>query len=309
MLQQTRIEAVITYYERFMKVLPTITDLANVDDDVLLKLWEGLGYYNRARNLKKAANMIASEYDGVFPTTYQELIKLPGIGDYTASAIASICFSEKQVTVDGNVMRVYTRFYNDSSNISKASTKNKIQQGLLVILPSDSGNFNEGIMELGEQVCIPNGMPKCEVCPLNKECLAYRNCNYFSFPVRDEKKQKPTAIFTVLIFVWQNKTLVVKRTAAGLLHNLFEFVNVEGKKSEEEILMVAKEYGVVEKVKKSITYTHVFTHKKWELHSYFVFMRDVNCPNMFTTPQEVEERLALPTAFQPFLFALKEELK
>lgn len=309
MLQQTRIEAVITYYERFMKELPTVIDLANVDDDVLLKLWEGLGYYNRARNLKKAANMIVSEYAGVFPSTYQELIKLPGIGDYTASAIASICFSEKQVTVDGNVMRVYTRFYNDSSNISKENTKKKIQQELLKILPTDSGNFNEGIMELGEQVCIPNGMPKCEGCPLNKQCLAYQNCNYFGFPVRDEKKEKSTTIFTVLIFVWQNKTLVVKRTALGLLHNLFEFVNVEGKKSEEEVLMVAKEYGVVEKLKKSITYTHVFTHKKWELHSYFVFMSDVNCPNMFTTIQEVEERLALPTAFQPFLFALKEELK
>lgn len=309
MLQQTRIEAVITYYERFMKALPTVIDLANVDDDVLLKLWEGLGYYNRARNLKKAANMIVSEYDGVFPSTYQELIKLPGIGDYTASAIASICFSEKQVTVDGNVMRVYTRFYNDSSNISKENTKKKIQQELLKILPTDSGNFNEGIMELGEQICIPNGMPKCEGCPLNKQCLAYQNCNYFGFPVRDEKKEKSTTIFTVLIFVWQNKTLVVKRTALGLLHNLFEFVNVEGKKSEEEVLMVAKEYGVVEKLKKSITYTHVFTHKKWELHSYFVFMSDVNCPNMFTTIQEVEERLALPTAFQPFLFALKEELK
>lgn len=308
MLQQTRIEAVITYYKKFMDKLPTVYELANVEDDELLKLWEGLGYYNRVRNLKKAAQMIISEYDGVFPTTYQQLINLPGIGEYTASAIASICFLEKQVTVDGNVMRVYTRFYNDFSNISKESTRKMIQRNLLEIVPKESGNFNEGMMEIGEQVCIPNGMPKCELCPLVNHCLSYRNRNYFEFPVRDEKKEKPITVFTVLVFVWNNKTLVQKRTAPGLLHNLFEFVNVEGLKDEKEVLAISNTYGVVSSIKKSITYTHVFTHKKWEMHSYFIFMDEVNCPNLFTTVQEVEDKMAIPTAFQPFLFAVKEEL-
>ena len=178
MLQQTRIEAVIPYYERFMKELPIISSLASVDEDFLMKLWEGLGYYNRARNLKKAAIKIMNEYDGIFPNTYSEIIKLPGIGEYTASAISSICFGEKQVTVDGNVMRVFTRFYNDSSNISKNNTKKKIHDKLLSILPVDVGNFNQALMELGEVVCIHNGIPKCNDCPLRRSCQSYKNSNY-----------------------------------------------------------------------------------------------------------------------------------
>lgn len=146
MLQQTRIEAVISYYERFMRELPDISSLANVSEDKLLKLWEGLGYYNRARNLKRAAVMVMEEYDGVFPTTYSEIIKLPGIGEYTASAISSICFGEKEVTVDGNVMRVFTRFYNDFSNISKDRTKVMIHDRLLSVMAGNPGDFNEGMM-------------------------------------------------------------------------------------------------------------------------------------------------------------------
>lgn len=149
MLQQTRIEAVISYYYRFMEVLPDISSLARVDEDQLLKLWEGLGYYNRARNLKKAAIIIMEKYDGKFPTNYEDILSLPGIGEYTASAISSICFSKKEVTVDGNVMRVFTRFWNDNSNISKDSTRKMIRRKLQEIIPDDAGSFNEGLMELG----------------------------------------------------------------------------------------------------------------------------------------------------------------
>lgn len=149
MLQQTRIEAVLSYYERFMKELPTISSLADVSEDRLLKLWQGLGYYNRARNLKRAAIMIMEQYGGIFPTTYSEIIQLPGIGEYTASAISSICFGERQVTVDGNVMRVFTRFYNDFSNISKDRTRVMIHDKLLSVMAGDPGCFNEALMELG----------------------------------------------------------------------------------------------------------------------------------------------------------------
>ena len=180
--------------------------LAMVSEDKLLKLWEGLGYYNRARNLKKAAIKIVEEYGGIFPTTYSEIIQLPGIGEYTAGAISSICFGENQVTVDGNVMRVFTRFYNDSSNISKDSTKKKIHDTLLSMISGDAGNFNEGLMELGEVICIPNGMPKCDVCPLKEGCLSYQNSNYYLFPVKDEKKVKEEVDMTVIIPIWQGKT-------------------------------------------------------------------------------------------------------
>ena len=308
MLQQTRIEAVISYYERFMKEIPTISSLAKVDEDKLLKLWEGLGYYNRARNLKKAAIKIMEEYDGVFPTTYSEIIKLPGIGEYTASAISSICFGEKQVTIDGNVMRVFTRFYNDTSNISKSSTRIMIHDRLLSMMSFDPGYFNEGMMELGEVICIPNGMPKCDVCPLRDGCQSYKNSNYYFFPVKDEKKLKEEVEMTVIIPIWEGKTLVRKRREVGLLHNLYEFPNVVGNKGVEEVKAISEEFGKVANIKKSICYTHVFTHKKWKMQAYFVFLESVNCQDMFYRIADVEERFALPTAFSPFLYQLKEEL-
>lgn len=309
MLQQTRIEAVISYYERFMRELPDISSLANVSGDKLLKLWEGLGYYNRARNLKRAAVMVMEEYDGVFPTTYSEIIKLPGIGEYTASAISSICFGEKEVTVDGNVMRVFTRFYNDFSNISKDRTKVMIHDRLLSVMAGNPGDFNEGMMELGEVICIPNGIPECSICPLKDGCLSYKNGNYYMFPVKDEKKVKEEVEMTVIIPIWKNKTFVRKRKDSGLLHNLYEFFNVIGNKSVDDIRALSKEFGKVKSIKKSICYTHVFSHKKWKMQAYFVFFDEVNCPNKFYSISEVEEEFALPTAFSPFLFQLKEELK
>lgn len=309
MLQQTRIEAVLSYYKRFMAQLPTISSLAKVDEDKLLKLWEGLGYYNRARNLKKAAVIIMEEYGGVFPTTYSEIIKLPGIGEYTASAICSICFGEKQVTVDGNVMRVFTRFYNDSSNVSKDSTKKNIRDFLLSVVPDDAGDFNEGFMELGEVICIPNGIPRCSICPLREECQSNKNANYFLFPVKDEKKMKEEVEMTVIIPIWNNQTIVRKRKNPGLLHNLYEFPNVLGSKSIFEIKDLSSEFGKVFDIQKSITYTHVFTHRKWKMQAYFVFLESVNCRSLFHSISDIEEKFALPTAFSPFLYQLKEELK
>lgn len=309
MLQQTRIEAVLSYYKRFMAQLPTISSLAKVDEDKLLKLWEGLGYYNRARNLKKAAVIIMEEYGGVFPTTYSEIIKLPGIGEYTASAICSICFGEKQVTVDGNVMRVFTRFYNDSSNVSKDSTKKNIRDFLLSVVPDDAGDFNEGFMELGEVICIPNGIPRCSICPLREECQSNKNANYFLFPVKDEKKMKEEVEMTVIIPIWNNQTIVRKRKNPGLLHNLYEFPNVLGSKSIFEIKDLSSEFGKVFDIQKSITYTHVFTHRKWKMQAYFIFLESVNCRSLFHSISDIEEKFALPTAFSPFLYQLKEELK
>lgn len=308
MLQQTRIEAVVSYYQRFMRELPTISSLADVSEDKLLKLWEGLGYYNRARNLKKAAVIIMEEYGGTFPTSYSEIIKLPGIGEYTASAISSICFGEKQVTVDGNVMRVFTRFYNDCSNISKNSTRRQIHDSLLSVLPDEAGDFNEGLMELGEVICTPNGMPKCDKCPLKDWCKAYKNSNYFLYPVKDEKRVKQEVEMTVFIPIWDNKVIVRKRKEPGLLHKLYEFPNVIGNRSIVEIKDLCSEFGEVVNIQKSISYTHVFTHKKWKMQAYFVFLKSVNCRSLFCSISDIEKYFVLPTAFSPFLYELKEEL-
>lgn len=307
MLQQTRIEAVLNYYQRFMETLPTIHDLAIIEEDQLLKLWQGLGYYNRARNLQEAAVKI--DELGYFPNTYNEIMKLPGIGEYTASAISSICFNEKKATVDGNVMRIYTRFYNDSSNISKQQTKKKIREELEKIIPSSSGDFNEGLMELGERICIPNGLPKCEECPLREGCLANQKENYFSYPVKDEKKEKEIIPLTVFILIWENKTYIRKRTEEGLLNNLFEFPNVVGTLTEKEIAKVGKEYGTISKIEKSIEYTHIFTHKKWKMQAYFIELKETPIKDSFLSLSLIEEKYALPTAFQVFFDELKKTIQ
>lgn len=309
MLQQTRIEAVIPYYERFMERLPDISSLAVVDDEVLLKLWEGLGYYNRARNLKKAAIMMMNQYGGRFPASYSDILLLPGIGEYTASAISSICFGERNVCVDGNVMRVFTRFYNDSSNISKKSTRQRISGVLLSMVEGDMGNFNEALMELGEVICLPNGIPKCELCPLHQQCQSYYNSNYFLYPVKTEKSMKEEILMTVYIPIWKNRVMVRKRKNIGLLRGLYEFPNVEGQLDSKDVCELALKFGKIENIQKSISYTHVFTHKKWKMQAYFVFFSEVVCSDCFYSLYRIENDFAIPTAFSPFLYQLKEELK
>ena len=164
MLQQTRVEAVKPYYDRFMQELPDIEALAKVDEEKLLKLWEGLGYYNRARNLKKSAEKIVIDYEGQMPDSYEELVKLTGIGSYTAGAIASIAFGKPYPAVDGNVLRILARLRLDERDILDAGVKRAVETELLQVIPKDRpGDFNQALMELGAVVCVPNGMPKCDI--------------------------------------------------------------------------------------------------------------------------------------------------
>lgn len=309
MLQQTRIEAVRSYYERFMQELPTIDALAEVEEEKLLKLWEGLGYYNRARNLKKSAILIKEKYHGIFPRTYEEILSLPGIGEYTASAIASLCFSIPKVTIDGNVLRVYTRLFEENSIIDLASTKKKIGAHLLKLIPKgkESGDFNAGLMELGETICLPNGVPQCFLCPLQSECKAKKHHTVMNYPVRKKKKEKQVEKLTVLLFHKEDQFYIEKRKEKGVLSNLWQFPNLEGFLSEDEV----KEYCVKEKIfyqkiKKSITYTHVFTHKKWEMQSYII---EVTQPFLGTWVREedLEQSYSIPSAFQPFKKIIIEE--
>ena len=186
MLQQTRIESVKSYYTRFMEELPTIQHLANIQEEKLLKLWEGLGYYSRARNLQKAAKIIVEQYNGKMPTSYVELLKLPGIGEYTAGAIASIAFGEKVPAIDGNVLRVISRILASKNDILLADTKKKIEKKIKPIIPKEAGDFNEGLMEIGELICIPNGEPLCKKCPVKEVCEARKTNQIAEIPVRNK---------------------------------------------------------------------------------------------------------------------------
>ena len=234
MLQQTRIEAVKKYYTRFMKTLPTIQDLANVSEEKLLKLWEGLGYYSRARNLKKAAIQIEENYKGKMPTSYAELLKLSGIGEYTAGAIASISYQEKVPAVDGNVLRVISRVLASKEDVLLPETKKKITKKLSEIMPEEAGDFNEGLMELGEKICLPNTLPLCEKCPIQPFCIANKENLTNEIPVRIKKQKRRIEEKTVFIVKNKDEIAIRKREEIGILANLYEFPNVIRRSSRGE---------------------------------------------------------------------------
>lgn len=302
MLQQTRIEAVIPYYERFMAELPTVFDLAQVDEERLLKLWEGLGYYNRARNLKKAASIIVEKYQGVFPSEMADALALPGIGEYTASAVLSICYSRPEVTVDGNVLRVYMRLQNSFENIDMISVKKQVRSALAQIIPKEAGEFNQAFMELGEVICLPNGMPKCDICPLKDFCKSRREHTFLNLPVRKPKNAKKNQKYTVLLFVCHGKIALHKRSDEGLLKNLWEFPNLAGFYSEKEVLQYLRDCSIsVESIDTALSYTHVFTHLKWSMESFVITVSEESSLYVWEDLENIVQNYALPSAFQPFL--------
>ena len=216
MLQQTRVEAVKGYYDRFIREIPDIESLAKISEERLLKLWEGLGYYNRARNLKKSAITIMKEYNGIFPIEYEAVLSLSGIGEYTAGAICSICYDAPTPAVDGNVLRVMTRVSECYDNIDLQVTKKNARQELLVLYSQGNcGELTQALMELGATVCVPNGAPKCEQCPLSNQCISYRNNTYENLPVRQIKKKRTIEEMTVFILHDEEQYGIRKREAKG----------------------------------------------------------------------------------------------
>ena len=296
MLQQTRIEAVKKYYARFMEELPDVESLSLVSEDRLLKLWEGLGYYSRAKNLKKAAQMIMEEYNGEFPDSYEKIIKLSGIGEYTAGAIASVCFNEKVTAVDGNVLRVMARLSGSKENVFLPQTKEKFKKELQKILPEQSGKFNEALMELGETVCLPNGSPLCRKCPLSEYCVSYRDKLTGEIPVRIKAIKRRKEEKTILILSCNGKIAIEKRAQKGLLSGMYQFPNTEGFCTEEELKAEFQPLKIsfLGKAK------HIFSHIEWYMQGYFLEMAEPSEKYLWVTPQELTEQYALPTAFQPF---------
>lgn len=301
MCQQTRIDTVILYYERFMSVLPTIEALANVDDDVLLKLWQGLGYYNRAKNLKKAAQIIVEKYAGVFPNSYEAAIRLPGIGSYTAGAILSIAYQLPYAAIDGNALRVFSRFYKNDQDIALAQTKDFWKQFVEALPITDFGEFNQAIMDLGATVCLPNNVPRCLDCPLASKCLAHKEAVELQYPVKSKQGIKKVENWTIFLIELDEKILLHKRSSAGLLADLYEFINVKGFLTKSEIIGLYKESLI--RIEDGPMLTHLFTHKKWIMQSYFLKLShyDLKENEGFYSLEEIQKNLSIPQAFLQFL--------
>ena len=269
MLQQTRVAAVIPYYERFLNELPDAKALAAVSDDRLLRLWQGLGYYSRARNLKRAAQIVVKEYGGCMPNRYEDLLKLPGIGSYTAGAIASIAYGERVPAIDGNVLRVYARLQNDPSDIADPAVKTRVFAELSAVIPEDPGMFNQAMMELGATVCVPNGQPLCGECPLVSVCKAKSAGTAGLLPNKAPKKPRAIETLTVFALYDQGAPLLLKRPNKGLLAGLYELPNETGMLSTEQATAWMTAHGLHPVGDLSVySAKHVFTHIEWHMRVY-----------------------------------------
>lgn len=302
MLQQTRVQAVIPYFERFIRAVPTVQALAEIPDEQLLKLWEGLGYYTRARSLQKAARMVCDQYDGSMPCTREELITLPGIGPYTAGAVASIAGGQCCPAVDGNVLRVLSRIFVREWDIKAQAVKRQAEQELQDVLPEDcAGDCNQALMELGATVCLPKGMPLCDVCPIASLCLAREQDKQQELPVKAPKKVRPVEN-RIVCLLWNNGRIALhKRPSKGLLANLWEFPNfLQGEELQEQLGVTVTEMHPLRHAK------HVFTHLEWHMAGVEAHTTE---GGTFTwvSPQELEQAIALPSAFRVYrAIALKK---
>ena len=300
MLQQTRVEAVKGYYARFLQRLPDIAALASCDDDELHKLWEGLGYYSRVRNLKKAAQVILERHGGVFPQDHAAVLALPGIGDYTAGAICSIAFSLPTPAVDGNVLRVLARLRADEEAIDLPQVKKRVREELEKIYPTDCpGEFTQALMELGATLCVPNGEPKCDLCPCREICQGRES--WQTLPVKLPKRAKKLEDRTVFILRCGDRYAIEKRPSRGLLADLWQFPNVAGHLRAAEAGAWAEERGLHPRnVEKSIDRNHIFTHIRWDLRGWFLEVDSMAGDYTWLTLDEIDTQAALPTAFRQF---------
>lgn len=301
MLQQTRVEAVKGYYDRFITMLPTVKDLAEVEYESLYKLWEGLGYYTRARNLKKAAQKILSQHQGVFPKSYEDVIALPGIGEYTAGAICSIAYNMPTPAVDGNVLRVTARLLDDHSPVDTPSFKRYIHRQLSDVYPNDAGAFTQALMELGATVCGPNRKALCQHCPCNSFCLSFAKGTADDLPVRSPKRKKRVEELTIFILNYDGAIALEKRENKGLLAGLWQFPNVYGKLNEQEALDQLGCKGIkVRGIEKVVEREHIFTHVKWKMRGVYVSVKELNDMYTWFTAVQLQREVALPTAFKQF---------
>lgn len=305
MLQQTRVEAVKGYFDRFITELPKLQDLAFAKEEKLLKLWEGLGYYNRVRNMQKAAKIVVEEYGGTLPADYEALKKLPGIGSYTAGAIASIAFGIPEPSVDGNVLRVLKRIAASYDDITKEKIKKELEEDLRRIMPKERpGDFNQSLMELGATVCLPNGKPLCEQCPVMHLCKAFHNGVELEIPVKPQKKERRLEERTVFVIKHEYKLpfeiTLHKRPPNGLLSGMWELPNMEGHINEQTV----RELFPNAEIKRLPDGKHIFSHVEWRLWCYGIKLKEAgNLPDRIEqgmqsfTLQKIKEQISIPSAF------------
>lgn len=301
MLQQTRVEAVKGYYTRFLDALPSVEALADCDDELLTKLWEGLGYYSRVRNLKKAAIVIVTTHDGVFPREYKDVLSLPGIGEYTAGAICSIAYNQPTPAVDGNVLRLVSRLWDDPTPIDLPAARQTARERLSEIYPHQAGNFTQALMELGATLCGPNRAPDCKHCPCREICLGYQRGTACNLPVKAPKKEKRREQRTVLILSCEGRYALEKRPPRGLLAGLWQFPNVPGHLDTQDALEVASALGLhPREIYREVRRSHIFTHIRWDLKGIYLEVSGPEGDFRWLTPEEIETQAALPTAFRQF---------
>jgi len=308
MLQQTRVEAVKPYFERFMKELPTVEALAAVPEDRLMKLWEGLGYYNRARNLQKAARQIVMEFDGQLPADFADLLTLPGIGSYTAGAIASIAFGQPVPAVDGNVLRVISRVLASREDILKQTTKTWMEQMLVETMPKEAASsFNQGLIEIGAMVCVPNGPPKCGECPLESLCLARREGILAEIPVKKRAPRRKVEERTVCLIEYQNQIGIRRRPDSGLLAALYELPNRLGYLPPDQLAAAfSLPLSQVAEIEELPAARHIFSHVEWHMIGYRVILKQ-KLPECYIAveKQQVKAEYALPNAFSRYTKLIK----
>ena len=318
MLQQTRVEAVKESYNRFIKALPDVASLAQCGEDTYLKLWEGLGYYSRVRNLHAAAVQIIEEYDGRIPDEYETLLTLKGIGHYTAGAIASLAYEKPVPCVDGNVLRVLTRVSADPSDIMKQRFRLETEKKLQDLLEQITGVFsprifNQALMELGALVCVPNGEPHCGECPWEDLCLARKGGLVSQIPVRTKKKDRRIEDRTVMLIRDGDRIALHKRPGRGLLAGLYEFPNKAGHLTESQVLSMVREMGYSPlRIRQLEDSVHIFSHVEWHMIGYDLLVEEEAFATeeekaraaaeqfVFVNAAEQKEFYALPSAFAAY---------
>lgn len=310
MLQQTRVEAVISYFERFIAALPSIEALANAEEVLYMKLWEGLGYYSRVRNLHKGAKQVLQEYAGILPDDYDSLLKISGIGSYTAAAIASIAFDKPIPAIDGNLLRLFARLHCYNGFINENEAKKQAYRFFLKRMPRfRCGDFNQALMDLGAGVCLANGIPRCQLCPLQSHCHALEEGTMLEYPKRAEKKKRKIEKRSVFLLYDKRNIALCKRPETGLLASLYEFPNIEKQYKKSEVKEYLKELGLeVKKIQKTLPANHIFTHKEWHMQGYIAEVEFVNPPENFLlcAMDTALSDYAIPSAFQAYKKILEE---
>ena len=292
MLQQTRVEAVIPYYKKFLEKYPTVSSLAQASVDDLYKIWQGLGYYRRVVNMQVGAQQIMNDYHGVFPTTREEIMKIKGIGEYTASAIASICFNKPTPAVDGNFLRIFARVWEYDQNILTSQAKKECYSTLLPLIDKRAGDFNQALMDLGASICLPNSKPKCEQCPLKSICKG--QTKWETLPVRISKTIKKEHNYTIFILKEKNQVVIEKRKEKDVLQGMDSFpMTTRHLTLQEGIKYIEEHYGKVKELEQSFHEKHVFTHQIWHM---LVYVMEVDAKDK-TILKQIDET-ALPTAYK-----------